>query len=256
MRRLLVAACALALLAGCRIDVTVGVDADADGSGRVRATVVLDRDAAARIPDLADQLRTADLAAAGWEVSKPQPGKDGSVLVEAVRRFRSPQEATQAVEELSGPTGPFRDFSLRRSRSFLKTRTSFEGRVDLTSGIEAFSDEALARRFGGSPLGFEPAELERQLGAPLDRIFGFRVVARLPGDVTSNAPTRAGNGAAWQPKLGEDVRLTATAEQWNARNIGATAVSAVTGAAFLLVLVRRSGARAPGLRTRTRGRRS
>lgn len=231
----------------------VGVDADADGSGRVRATVTLDRDAASRIPDLADQLRTADLVAAGWEVSKPETGKDGSVSVEAVRRFRSPQEATQAVEELSGPTGPFRDFRLRRTRSFLKTRTSFDGRVDLTSGIEAFSDEALARRLGGSPLGFDPAELERQLGAPLDRIFGFRVVARLPGDVTSNAPTRAGNGAAWQPKLGEDVRLTATAEQWNARNIGTVAVSVVSGAAFLLVLAARFRARARNRAARTKG---
>ena len=243
MRRLVGAALALLLLTACRVDVTVGVDADADGSGRVRATVTLDKDAAARIPDLADQLRTDDLTAAGWEVSEPRIDKDGSVEIEAVRRFRSPQEATQAVEELSGPTGPFRDFTLRRSRSFLKTRTAFGGRVDLTSGIEAFGDDALRRRLGSPPdgaaLGFEPADLERQLGTTLKRIFSFRVVARLPGDVSSNAPTRAGNGAVWQPELGEDVRLEATAEQWNARNIGAVAISAITALAFVALVVQR-----------------
>jgi hypothetical protein len=234
-----VAVSALVLLAGCRVDLAVEIDADADGTGRVRATATLDRAAAQRVPDLAGQLRTADLTAAGWEVSEPERGEDGSVSVEAVRRFRSPQEATQAVEELTGPGGPFRDFRVRRSRSFLRTRTAFEGRVDLANGIEAFSDEALKRRFQGSALGFDPAELQRQLGAPLDGVFRFRVVARLPGEVSSNAPAKAGTGAEWQPRLGEDVRLQATAVQWNLGNIGAVTVSAASGLAFLLVMARR-----------------
>lgn len=239
MRRLVGAALALVLLAGCRVGVTVGVDAEADGTGRVRAVVTLDQEAAGRVPDLADQLRTDDLVAAGWEVDGPRPTEEGGVEVEATKRFRSVGEAAQVVEELSGSDGPFRDFRLRRSRSFLKTRTAFEGTVDLTSGIEAFSDEALQRRLGGSPLGFDPTELERRLGTTLDRIFDFRVIARLPGDTDSNAPTEAANGAVWRPTLGEQVQITATAEQWNIRNLAAATVSVLAAAAFIFVLQRR-----------------
>lgn len=239
MHRLLGAALALLLLAGCRVGVTVGVDTEADGTGRVRAVVTLDAEAAGRVPDLADQLHTDDLIAAGWEVEGPRPTEDGGVEVEATKRYRSPTEATQVVEELSGPNGPFRDFHLRRSRSFFKTRTAFQGTVDLTSGIEGFSDEALQRRLDGSPLGFDPAELERRLGTTLDRIFDFRVVARLPGDTNSNAPTQAGNGAVWRPTLGERVELTATAEQWNTRNLGAATISVLAAAGFVFVLTRR-----------------
>ncbi|HVF75379.1 MAG TPA: hypothetical protein VM938_10045 [Acidimicrobiales bacterium] len=217
---------ALVVLSGCRAGVTVGVDSNADGSGRVRAVVTLDAEAARRVPDLADQLEDDDLLAAGWEVEGPQPTADGGVEVEAVKRFRSPQEATQAVEELSGPGGPFRDFRLRRTRSFLKTRTAFEGTVDLKAGLESFSDDTLRRRLGGSALGFDPADLERQVGAPLSEIVTFRVAARLPGE---------GGRQEWQPTLGEELQLQATAEQWNARNLAAAAFSLVTGLAALLL---------------------
>ena len=239
MKRLALAVLALLTLAGCRVNVSVGTDVTADGTGRVRAVVTLDAEAAARVPDLADQLKVDDLVAAGWKVEGPRPTEDGGVEVEAAKGFRSPEEATQVVEELSGPTGPFRDFRLRRTRSFLKTKTDFTGAVDLRSGIEGFSDDALRRRFGGSALGFDPADLERRLGTTLNRIFEFRVVTRLPGEVESNAPTRAGNGAVWQPTLGESVTLEATAEAWNTRNLAAASVSALAGLAFVAVVVHR-----------------
>jgi hypothetical protein len=238
-RAFVAAALALAILSGCRAGVTVTIDSRADGSGRVRAVVTLDAAAARRLPDLADQLETDDLRAAGWEVEGPRPTEEGGVEVQAAKRFRSPQEATQAVEELSGPTGPFRDFRLRRDRSFFKTRTAFEGTVDLTGGLEAFSDDSLRQRLGGSALGFDPADLERQVGEPLSRIFDFRVVARLPGE---------GGRTEWRPALGEEARLVAAAEQWNARNVGAAAVALVTGLAAVLLAVRR-------LRRRRRTRR-
>lgn len=236
MRRVLLVASALLLLAGCRVDVGVEVDAEADGTGRVEAVVTLDAAAAERVPDLADQLAVDDLTAAGWAVEGPQPTEDGGVRVEASKGFRSPQEAAQVVEELSGPNGPFRDFRLSRTRSFLKTRTSFEGAVDLSGGIEAFSDEGLRRRFGGSALGFDRAELERRLGTTFDRIFGFRVAARLPGEVASNAP---GGDAVWEPQLGQSITLSATSEEWNTRNIGAAAVSALSALALAVVVAQR-----------------
>lgn len=244
MRRLALAAAAFAvLLTACKVETTVGIDAEADGTGRVRVEVALDRDAARRVPDLAKQLRVDDLRAAGWQVDEPQKTDDDGVTVEAVKRFRTPGEAAQAVEELSGPTGPFRDFELRRDRSFLKTKTAFEGTVDLSGGVENFGDDALRERLGGSALGFDPAELEQRLGTALSRVFVFRVVARLPGNVESNAPTSTDNGAVWRPVLGERVVLQATAERWNYRNIGAAAVSLAAAAALVVVLVRRRRAR-------------
>lgn len=242
MRRLLLACLALALLSACRIETTVGVEADADGGGRLRVVVALDEAAAERVPDLAEQLRVDDLRAAGWEVAPPRETDDGGVEVEAVRRFRSPGELTQAVEELSGEAGPFRDFELRRERTFLKTKTALRGTVDLQAGLAGFGDDALRERLGGegpnAALGFDPADLERRLGAALDRVFVFRVAARLPGDVDSNAPTEAGNGAVWRPTLGETVTLAATAEQWNTRTLGALAVSVAAACGFVVVVVR------------------
>lgn len=239
MRRLLLGTAALLLLVACEIETTVGIDADADGTGRVRVAVALDRDAVQRMPDIADQLRLDDLRAAGWEVAASEKTEDGGLVVEAVKRFRTPAQAADTVEEVSGEDGPFRDFEVRRSRSFLKTKTAFRGTVDLGGGIEAFGDDTLRERLGGSALGFDPAELERRLGTALSRIFSFRVVARLPGDVDSNAPTTTDNGAVWRPSLGERVVLQATAERWNYRNIGAAAVSAAAAAALVAVLVRR-----------------
>jgi hypothetical protein len=245
-RRLALAVVALLSLAACEVETTVGIDADADGTGRVQVEVALDREAAERVPDLADQLRVDDLRAAGWEVGRPEKDDDGGVTVEAAKRYRTPAEATQAVEELSGPNGPFRAFRLRRERSFLRTRTEFAGTVDLSGGVEGFGDDTLRERLGGSALGFDPADLERRLGQPLSRIFTFRVVARLPGDVSSNAPTTADNGAVWRPALGERVVLQATAERWNIRNIAAAAVSAGAAAALVVLLVRRRRAAASG----------
>ena len=46
--------------------------------------------------------------------------------------------------------------------------------------------------------------LERQLGDSLDRLLRVRVGVRLPGDVRSNATTKAGNGAVWQVRFGQE----------------------------------------------------
>lgn len=236
--RLALATLALVLLGGCRADVSVSVDGNADGTGRVLVGVTLDAEAATRVPDLADQLKVDDLTAAGWEVDGPEPTEDGSVEVRASKRFRSPQEATQVVEEVSGPEGPFRDFRLRRTRTFLKTRTTLDGTVDLTGGIEAFSDESLRRRLGGSALGFDPADLERS-GTTLSNIFAFHVRAELPGEVEANTTLRSGSRVGWDPQLGESTILWAGSETWNTRNIGAAAVSLLAALAFLVLVVQR-----------------
>lgn len=241
-RRRRVAAAALAALAiatttgGCRLDVNVGVNANADGTGTVEATVTLDEAASRRAPDLENQLEVDDLKRSGWRIDGPTatPGKGQQVT--ATKRFTSTEEAERVVTELSGPTGPFQDFELRQQRSFLKTKTTFTATVDLSSGLAHFSDEDLTDRLGGQPVGVDVTQLEQRLGATIDRLIGVEVGVRLPGDVTSNAPRVAANGASWQPKIGETADLQATSEQWNAGPIALTA-AAVIGAVLAMVLV-------------------
>lgn len=238
-RRSAAALAAALSLGACQVTTSVGVDAKADGSGVVRATVTLDAEAAKEAGDLSGRLRVDDLKASGWRISGPTATPDGGQAVSAAKPFATPAEATTIVEQLSGADGPFRDFTLTRSRSFLKTRTTFKGRVDLSKGLASFSDPSLRERLGGSDLGFDPAALEGRLGRQLARIFPVKVAVRLPGDVTSNATTDAVNGAQWSPSFGENVVLTAEAEQWNTRTIAAAAVALLAALALVFVLLRR-----------------
>jgi hypothetical protein len=245
--RVVLAALAVAAGGACRVDVSVGVDAGDDGTGRVRVEVTLDRDAAGRVTDLASQLRTADATRAGWKVEGPSADDDGRVQLRATKGFRSPEELTQVVEELGGRGGPFQSFTLAQQRSFLRTRTTFRGTVDLSAGLEAFTDEHLRARLGGE-LGVGRAELERQAGGELDRVFAFAVAARLPGPVSSNAPTETAGTAVWVPRLGERMTLEATAERWNHLNIALAATCVLSALALLSILLLRllgrGGARA------------
>ncbi|MDQ3570983.1 MAG: hypothetical protein M3396_10285, partial [Actinomycetota bacterium] len=86
--------------------------------------VVLDKDATAQVPDLARDLRLDDLEAAGWSIEGPSRLEDGQTRIEASKSFSTPAGASRAVEELSGPRGPFGELRLRVDRSFLETRTS------------------------------------------------------------------------------------------------------------------------------------
>jgi hypothetical protein len=229
------------LLAGCQVDTAVEVRAGAGGRGQVRATVTLDRAAAAQVPDLARQQRVEDLQQAGWRVQGPKTRDDGGMELRAAKGFSSPADATRVVEELAGADGPFRQFRLGRRRSLLKTRTSFSGTVDLSAGLDGFADPALRQRLGGSVV--DAAALERQLGISLPQVFRFKVVADLPGHVKGNA---VGGGRVWEPKLGQTLTLEATAEQWNLASLAFGAVAVASAVALAVVLLRRVGLFAPG----------
>ena len=60
--------------------------------------------------------------------------------------------------------------------------------ADLSGGVESFNDPGLRGRLGGQ-------SLSQALGQALDKLFTFRVAARLPGNVESNAPTVADDGS-------------------------------------------------------------
>lgn len=238
--RLAPALLALLLLTGCKVGISVEVEAGARGEGHVRATVTLDEEAAAQVPDLAEQLRVDDLEAAGWEIDGPTPIAGGGATLRATKAFASGAGAARALEELSGPSGPFGTLRLRLDRGFWKTRTALEGMVDLSAGLGVFGDETLAQRLGGANLGVDPAAVERELGRPLAEVFSFEVLADLPGRVTSNSSAARDGKVVWPVPLGATMPIRATSEAWNLERLAAAGVAVVSGAGLLLVLVRRS----------------
>jgi hypothetical protein len=109
--------------------------------------------------------------------------------------------------------------------------------VDLTGGVNAFGDDRL-REQTGADIGVDPQELERQAGVALNRFFSIQVALRLPGSVSANAPTEAGNGAVWQPKLGERAVLTASSSQLDMRRVIFLVLGALAGVATVLQVIR------------------
>ncbi len=238
VKRLALAAAALVLLTGCKLSIVVGIDARADGSGVVRATVTLDKEAADRLGQAGGRLEAEDLRRAGWTVTGPTPIGGGGATLIASKGFGTPAELGAVIDEVAGPRRPLRDFKLERDRSFARTETRFSGVVDLSGGVDAFGDDRL-REQTGADIGLDLEELERQAGVALNRFFSVQVAVRLPGSVDANAPTVAGNGAVWRPQLGERAALAASGSQLDTRRIGLLGIAALSGIALVVVVVRR-----------------
>jgi hypothetical protein len=219
-----------------QLDVNVAVAED--GSGTVEVVVAVDRDGIKRIGgDLGAVLATDDLADAGWRIEGPDEEADGFTRVRFRKSFDDPDEAAAIFEEIAGEDGPFQDFAVTRDTSLAETRWRFTGRVDFSGGLEAFGDAGLAAELDGEPIGQSTQEIEDQLGESLSRLIQVRVSARLPGDVTSNATTKAANGAVWQVGFGErtlDLRAEGTERRVSTIVLGAVAV---VGAVALVVLL-------------------
>ena len=115
--------------------------------------------------------------------------------------FGTPDEAAEIMQEVNGDRGPFRSFEVVKRTSFARTTWDFSGDYDFGAGLAAFSDEELTQALDGQPVGQSVEEIEKQLGAAIDRLVGIQVVVRLPGDVSSNAPLETDNGAVWRLSL-------------------------------------------------------
>lgn len=238
MRRALLALVLVVLCSACQIRTEVTFDIGEDGSGTVGVSVALDADAMAQDPGLAQELRFDDLEAAGWTITGPAPEADGLTWIRATKPFNTPAEAGSILAEISGEHGPFRDFAVTRERSFARTTYGFTGTVDFTGGLESFGDQALADALDGEPLGEDVQAIEDRLGQRIDDVFRFQVLVRMPGTVTSNAPSTIDNGAVWEPRLSADdgpVTLQATSEV--VRTPTLVAVYVAIGCAALAVLV-------------------
>ena len=126
---------------------------------------------------------------------------------------------------------------MREDSSFAATEWSFTGRVDFSGGLPGVGR---GTEVDGEPLGTTAEQIEAQLGESLSRLIQVRVGVRLPGDVTSNATTKAGNGAVWQVGFDDGVvDLEATGEEPRTARLVAVGVgTAVTVLLMLFGLVR------------------
>src|SRR5436305_3505228 len=161
-RRVLVAVALLGLLTtGCQVKIAAQLDLGRDGRGRVSAGVGLDAEALAEVGDPATALRVDDLRQAGWEVVGPRKEGDGLTWVRVSKPFADPDQATADMAELSGPGGPFKDFRLVRTKSLLRSKTTFTGVLDLAGGLSGLSDPDLTAKLGDVDLGLDVDGLKR-----------------------------------------------------------------------------------------------
>jgi hypothetical protein len=173
----------LVILGGCRVDTTVEARVHEAG-GTVTARFVLDREAVAILGGVVGEgAQTSDLSEAGWEISPVEPAEGGGARVEVSKDFNRAQDLGVVIEELAGPTGPLRGFTLERRRSFAEATYRVRGTADLGPGAVAATGLAntpdLAARLRDA--GVDPGRIQELLAGRAAEGFHFRLDVDLPG---------------------------------------------------------------------------
>ena len=221
------------LASACQLRTDVNITVEADGSGEVEVVIALDEDGVAHNPDLLGQLDFSDLEATGWTVTGPDAGDDGFTRVSLRHRFAAPEEVAGLLDQVGGDNSPFQDFRVQRDNRFAETRYRFDGTVDFTHGVEGLTDDPeLAAALDADPVSL----IEERLGGAIDQVLRFQVAVRLPGDVDSNAPTKASNGAVWRPSVLEHEAVDLHASSTIRRTGRLVWLAVAVAAAFALVL--------------------
>ena len=238
--RALVLVGAAALLASCRVDARVDVAVGDDGAGQVQVTAGFDDEALARAGDL----RLDDVRAAGWTVTGPQKELDrdasGRTWIHATKGFTDGQQFTAIMNEVTGTSGVFRDFQLRRTTGFARVTYTLTGTIDATRGLDAFSDPEVAQLLGGNALGRPAADAIKDAA---NASLVFAVV--LPRHVQGSADRVVGRRAEWDVPLG---RAPITVAVRSDEVQGAARRWAVIAAALLVLAL------VAGVKARRRGR--
>jgi len=179
------------VLVGCQAKLTVHTTVEADGSGTVEVGVGLDAEAVAKAGDLRAQLRVDDLKAAGWTVTDPTQEDDGYTWVRATKPFADAAGAEAVLDEVNGPDGAFGGWTVKRSSSALSTSYSVTGSIDLTKGLETFSDTKLDQTLGADGLGGTIAQIEADQGRPVSDMVDVEITVTVPGASHTYTPSLA-----------------------------------------------------------------
>ena len=210
------------VVSGCQVKTDVALTMEKDGSGTVTVTVTLDKEAAAKAPNLAQELQTADLTKAGWTVTGPTATASGGQEIKATKHVAKAADAGRVIRELSGRAGPFSNFTASRSHAFGQTSYRVDGTLDLSKGLEAFADADVTKALGGLPYGRTKAQLEAAAGGDLAAAAPFTFTVTLPN----------GGGRTYAARLG-DAPVT-IASRSDDRNIVPFLLAG--GAVLLLVI--------------------
>lgn len=184
----------VAVTSACKVDVRVDVTADDAGAGTVQVTVDVDAEVVTLVPGLATDIRYDDLIAGGWTIEGPLQVNNGGLRVILRYPFESPEEATRALRQISGPNGPLLDPLLKRTVEGRSVSTTLDATLQFVGGLQTFSDPLLTSAIGEGP--WQNAAQRLGVKAPMDAV-NVTVVARLPGVVKKSTGTQAEGGVTW-----------------------------------------------------------
>lgn len=236
--RILLLACCVLVLTACRLDVAVDVAMQPDGSGTVTVDATADAELVAQVPDLVDDLRLEDAAAAGWVVTGPTPVEGGGLTLRLAHDFRTDEDLASLLNSI-GP--PLVDMQVARTTAIDEdgnpgaTTNAIDGTLVLADGFQSFADTDLVQAVGGQPFG---AELTAN-GLSPEQAMSFTLRVALPGELeSSETGTEIGDGVIeWTARLdGTPTDLLTTTVQ-AAPGSGNSWARPVATAAWVLLIV-------------------
>lgn len=214
-------------LSSCRVDQTISLEVNRNGTGKVVITVTADKAVLEKAPELAADVRTDDLAEAGWDVDGPNETDDGGLELVLTRKFKNASEATLILSQVNGARGPLQEAVLTRSGKDTNSVWTLAGRLEVNGGLQAFVDDAAFDLLGAAPYAADIEEAGLDLGAAVG--LNFRVV--LPGDVESTSGVQKDGAITWLvPMDGSRVDIATS-------TTNVDVVSSVAGFGRILIVI-------------------
>ena len=229
-------ACLVASTSACQLSIKISTTVDHSGAGRFSLQFFVDKELMdlARGSGQGSTFETLcniprELEQKGWTVQRSTQG--GGLTIALERSFSTPAQLDTALGDLraclserSRSSAPFFEMKVRRSSSLIRTTTSVEGTVDLTSsGLLAQANLSDATR----------RQLQNFIEQSGNQFFSLTLATQLPGSVSSttgNPKDVRGGTVEWSPQLGESLSYRAASSAYN------VIVLALIGAPLLLLL--------------------
>ena len=105
---------------------------------------------------------------------------DGREWFESTKSFTNPDDLQKVLNELTNSPEAFKDWKFS-SEITSKTRDfAVSGVVDLSDGLNLFTDESLNNLLDEPPLGIAIETLEESLGTPINETVSLQVIINLP----------------------------------------------------------------------------
>ena len=198
-------------LTACQVDIEVGIGFNEDGSGLVTVDVALDQEAVALAPDITSLLLIDDIEdpASGWSYNDPRIDDQGRTSFSASKPFGSPEQLESVLAEIFGSDEVFRDFTFERATSFAQTDYRVTGVVDLSGGMDLFTDPQLTERLDGEPFGQPVPNLDDALAG-----VAVRLVLDLPVGAEQEETLELGQGAVSIEMTAQEENPDAAILRW------------------------------------------